>query len=428
MLFTNTVVGSVVSVLGTPILNYAYLSVPLGWHTIRFYIYCVILHGSLVFLFRLASSDRVPPFLYIYLSFTSVLFSTYFYKIPFFKHRDKRDGRVETYGIEPYMKYPKSMRFDTKLLKEATRLGDLANITFLFAILYPILGGVFFQSSVVVQACLIPVFFALRSWFEHKCDAAITNTFGSDKLPSLSFGGVMLHEICLSTMITSIKHPLVFVTLVLADVFENAFCLWSLSRSKSSSNAIVPVDSTTHRHNTHHKKSLTKRSSSVFSLAKDLREVKDDESSQGTALFIAAILLQREMVETIVPMQAAVVMTLLYASDVKSNSMVSQWTSSEDYIQAMTYLGIDLAVELIVFACSILALKRIYPKFSAWRILMGLVRSSSATMLSNTLVTWIVVLIFQNTLSGLDLTLRFEWFKKDSGGSRYFSNRDNDNC
>jgi hypothetical protein len=43
------------------------------------------------------------------------------------------------------------------------------------------------------------------------------------------------------------------------------------------------------------------------------------------------------MVETIVPMQAAVVMTLLYASDVKSNSMVSQWALSDDYIQAMTY-------------------------------------------------------------------------------------------
>jgi hypothetical protein len=428
VLFTNTVVGSVSPTLTSPIINYAYLSVPLGWHTIRFYIYCVILNGSLAFLFRLASSDRVPPFLYIYLSFTSVLFSTYFYKIPFFKHRDERDGRVETYGINSWIFFPKSMRFDTKLLKEANRLRGLGRISYMFAMLYPILGGVFFQSSVVVQACLIPVFFALRSWFEHKCDAAITNIFGSDKLPSLSFMGVMLHEICLSTMITSIKHPLVFVTLVLADVFENAFCLWSLSRSKSSSNAIVPVDSTIHRHNTLHKKSLTKRSSSVFSLAKDLREVKDDESSQGTALFIAAILLQREMVETIVPMQAAVVMTLLYASDVKSNSMVSQWTSSEDYIQAMTYLGIDLAVELIVFACSILALKRIYPQFSAWRILMGLVRSNSAIMLSYTVLTWLAVLLFQNTLSGLDLTLRFEWLNCNGKNATWIGGFDWDNC
>ena len=140
----------------------------------------------------------------------------------------------------------------------------------------------------------------------------------------------MLHEICLSVMITSIKHPLVFVTLVLADVFENAFCLWSLSRSKASrSSTVVPIEedgALPQTKSTHEKKSLTKRSSSVFALAKDLREVKD-ESSEGTALFIAAILLQREMCETIVPIQAAFVMSVLYASDVKSNSMVSQWTS-----------------------------------------------------------------------------------------------------
>ena len=123
-------------------------------------------------------------------------------------------------------------------------------------------------------------------------------------------------------MITSIKHPLVFVTLVLADVFENAFCLWSLSRSKASSSAVVPVEQDYLGNTTStHKKSLTKRSSSLLSLSKDLRGVKD-ESSEGTALFIAAILLQREMCETIVPMQAALVMSILYVSDVKSNSMV----------------------------------------------------------------------------------------------------------
>mgnify|MGYP007000414039 CR=1 len=120
-------------------------------------------------------------------------------------------------------------------------------------------------------------------------------TYGSDLLPFMSFFGVMLHEICLSVMITSIKHPLVFVTLVLADIFENAFCLWSLNRSKASSSTVVPVEHDSIRNTTStQKKSLTKRSSSVFFLAKDLRDVKD-ESSEGTALFIAAILLQREM-------------------------------------------------------------------------------------------------------------------------------------
>ena len=121
-------------------MNYALLSIPFGWHTLRFYLYCVVVNGSLVFLFRLVSSDRVPPFLYLYLAFTSVLFSTYFYKIPFFKHRDERDGQVETYGINPWMKFPKSMRHDMKLRNEAEFLGDLGTTSFVFSLLYPILG------------------------------------------------------------------------------------------------------------------------------------------------------------------------------------------------------------------------------------------------------------------------------------------------
>ena len=425
---THIVVHSILPVVTSPVLNAVYLNVPLGWHTLRFYVYCVALNGGLVFMFRLLAGDQIPPFMMVYLFAASFLFSTYFYKIPFFKHRDERDGRVERYGIEPWMKFPNSLRFDTKLKNDAKRISDLTDIMFMFAILYPILGGVFFQANVVFQACLVPVFFALRTWYEYKCDAVITSTFGSNKLPLLSFAGVMLHEICLSTMITSIKHPLVFVTLVFADVFENMFCFWSLSRSKSSTNVVVPVDSITHGNHTLHKKSLTKRSSSVLSLAKDLREVKDGESSQGTALFIAAILLQREMVETIVPIQAAVVMTLLYASDVKSNSMVSAWTSRDDYIQAMMYLGIDLGVEIIVFVCTIFALKQIYPNFSSFRILMGLVRSNSTMMLSFTIMTWLTILWFQNTLSGLDLTLKFEWLNCDGENATWVGGFNWDNC
>ena len=105
-----------------------------------------------------------------------------------------------------------------------------------------------------------------------------------------------MHEICLSVMITSIKHPLVFVSLVLSDVLENTFCLWSLARNTNKSNRVSPAGE---EQNTR-KKSLTRRSSNVVSLVKD----KSNLSDQGTALFIAATLLQREAVETLVPMQA----------------------------------------------------------------------------------------------------------------------------
>ena len=152
------------------------------------------------------------------------------------------------------------------------------------------------------------------------------------------------------------------------------------------------------------------------------------ESSEGTALFIAAILLQREMCETIIPMQAAFVMSVLYASDVKSNSMVSQWTSEDDYNQAMMYLGIDLVVEVVVFAMTVLVLRRIYPQFSVFRILMGLVRSEGDLMLMCTFGTWLGILLFQNTLSGLDLTLKFEWLDCNGENATWVGGFDWDNC
>jgi hypothetical protein len=215
-------------------------------------------------------------------------------------------------------------------------------------------------------------------------------------------------------------------------MFENAFCLWSLSRSKASSSSVLPIEhecklDRPFQLDFPHTKSLTKRSSSVFALAKDLREVRD-ESSEGTALFIAAILLQREMCETIVPMQALFVVSILYASDVKSNSMVSQWTSRDDYIQALTYLAIDLGAEFIVFLGTVVVLRRIYPKFSAFRILMGLVRSNRELMFSMTIGTWLGVLIFQNTLSGLDLTLKFEWLDCDGENATWVGGFDWENC
>ena len=179
----RTAVCSVCAVFGTPVFVHTFLSVPFGWHTILFYLYCVVVNGSLVFLFRLVSGDRVPPFLYIYHVLSSMLFSTYFYKIPFFRHRDERDGKIERYGLGLWFKFPKWMRHDVRLRNESDLVESLVVNSYVFSLLYPIVGGVFFQANLILQACLIPVFFALRSWYEYACNASVTSTFGSDKFP-----------------------------------------------------------------------------------------------------------------------------------------------------------------------------------------------------------------------------------------------------
>ena len=128
----------------------------------------------------------------------------------------------------------------------------------------------------------------------------------------------------------------------------------------------------------------------------------------GTALFIVATLLQREMIETIVPIQSFGVLSVLYWVDVKSNSLVSGWDSS-DYHQALMYTGIDLGVELLVFGFTIFFLSQIFPELKPWRILSGLVRMHFIPLLMIMTAIWLANLLFQCTFSGMDPLFRFEW-------------------
>ena len=286
---------------------------------------------------------------------------------------------------------------------------------------YPILGGLFFQSGTFIQALLIPVFFIIRAGFEYGADAITSHTFGSDGMPAINFIGVIMHEICLSVMITSIKHPLVFISLVLSDVLENSFCLWSLARNTMRSNRVAPDEvQREDKGERKNRKSLTRRSSNVASLVLN----RDDLNEKGTALFIAATLLQREAVETLVPMQAVMILGLLYGVDVKSNSIVNGW-SGEDWLQSMMYIGVDLVVELMVFAGTIYVLQRIYPEFDAARILRGLLRTHWVEMAMMSLTAWSLNLLYQSTYTGMDMTMSFDWLRcKDEVNSTWLGGFD----
>ena len=223
-----------------------------------------------------------------------------------------------------------------------------------------------------------------------------------------------MHEICLSFMMTSINHPLVLVILILADVLENCYCLYSLRRMVSSSiksNKVVPEDSESVVRDdceiTTKRKSFTKRTSSVYNLVQNLDSKSADER-RGTALFIAATLLQRELVETIVPIQSLGMISVLYWLNIKSNSLVSGM-SKDEFHQALMYTGIDLGVELLVFVCTIIALRYIFPELNPWQILSGLLKMHAVSMSMMMCAAWIGNLLFQSTYSGMDPLFRFEW-------------------
>jgi hypothetical protein len=274
---------------------------------------------------------------------------------------------------------------------------------------YPILGGIFFNSGVTVQSCIVPIFFILRASFEYAADAMTSKTFGSDGLPVICCGGVALHEVTLTLMMTSISHPSIFGMLILCDVVENAYCLWSLHQTMNiaKSKKIVPQD----EEMSSQRKTLTERSSSVYSLVRDLDHSTSKQERQGTALFIAATLLQREMIETFVPIQAMGIISVLHKLNVKSNSVVSSWTSNDEYEQTMMYMGIDLGVEILVFMLTILILSNVLISVSAWRVLSGLLKMHLYPMAMCIFLAWYGPLLFQSTHFGMDMTFRFSWLK-----------------
>ena len=94
---------------------------------------------------------------------------------------------------------PKLLIFDSKVQAECNRVNKLFDLTVAFALMYvfpspmsmlpnlnlfinirryPILGGIFFNSGVLVQSILVPIFFALRSCFEYFADVIAAKTFG----------------------------------------------------------------------------------------------------------------------------------------------------------------------------------------------------------------------------------------------------------
>ena len=89
-----------------------------------------------------------------------------------------------------------------------------------------------------------------------------------------------------------------------------------------------------------------------------------------SGLYIIAILLQREVVELLVPLQSLAVLTLLYFVNPRPSDLVHSWDES-DYRQAMWYVSLDVVIELAVFVITVFVLKGLYPGASCLVILRG---------------------------------------------------------
>jgi len=391
------------------VMNLTFAKIPLGVHSVLSIFAASTVCVLLSLILRNLSIGTIVPFELVFISVFGILMCHILFGVfKFIPVKDQQTGRTKMYGLGTWLYMPSTHRFNLKARAAVRRSLQASTISLTFGLTYPILGGVFFQSSIVIQALLIPVFFMLRVTFEYVADAHISHIFGSDDMPVINFLGVLMHEICLSVMITSIKHPLVFLSLIASDILENSFCIWSLLRiSKIRSSRVSPtkIDHKQGRAKKN-RKALSRRTSNVIALLLTDNDIKDT----GTALFIAATLLQRELVETFVPIQAGVLLSVLYRASVKSNSIVSGW-SEEDWQKTMMYIGVDFCVEVVVFTATILLLRRLYPEFNTKRILIGLMRMHWVEMSMICSVLWIGNLLYQTTYTGMDMTMEFQWLK-----------------
>ena len=66
-------------------------------------------------------------------------------------------------------------------------------------------------------------------------------------------------------------------------------------------------------------------------------------------------------------------------------------------------------MELIIFAFTILALAHILPDLKPFRILSGLLKMHTLSMIMIMCCVWMANLLFQSTYSGMDPLFKFEW-------------------
>jgi hypothetical protein len=114
---------------------------------------------------------------------------------------DPRSEKKVYFTWGQYCECPRHLLFDAKTRESIDRVSSTTNLTMVFGLAYPLLAGVFFRSSTVVQCTLVLLFFFMRAFYEYTLDSITCPRFGSDGMPNIMFSCVALHEICLSIML-----------------------------------------------------------------------------------------------------------------------------------------------------------------------------------------------------------------------------------
>ena len=122
-----------------------------------------------------------------------------------------------------------------------------------------------------------------------------------------------------------------------------------------------------------------------------------------------SILIQRKVVGIVVKLQTAVILTALYRFVPKPNTWVASW-EPDAYVQAMTYIVIDLLVDGLVFGVNVAVLHCASSEItSPWRIVRGAVHMHFSFFYCMLSFAWAWSLINQSVVGGSDFSLQFSW-------------------
>ena len=150
--------------------------------------YLIVIWGGSTYLFRtLFGVSILPMDLLVIAIFVIAVVNKILIDPKIIPLTHPRSGKQVKFGLRNFMSFPPSHRFDMKAQTDALRTQSLFMTTICFAFMYPILAGIFFNSSLLVQSLIIPLFFALRAWYEYRADTITAANFGSDAMVHFFF-------------------------------------------------------------------------------------------------------------------------------------------------------------------------------------------------------------------------------------------------
>jgi len=256
--------------------------------------------------------------------------------------------------------------------------------SFSFAVVCAVFGAIIpFYKTVLDKADPIPQVFGalglvvLRVLLEKICGLCAVK-LGFDLFPFVIALSMFAYELAVCSLLTSLRWFAILIVLA-ADILENSYYQFALFRE--------------------HNRCIAREREG------DIRRVSK-KVSRGSTSMVASVLLLRELVEVLVPMQFLVMLSFLFHGPARShNDLVDhlrKWDGRESFFRLLVILILKTSLKAVAFvvSCLLLRKKGVTP---FWH-LRGLLAADLASFvtLANSAVVYFMML--QHSHFGCDLT------------------------